>query len=203
MKTIFALFFILLLMTSCTDKENANANLISPKQDLPRAKTNTKLDDKQKARLAQIHKKAPIRKGDEVFIQSYSIRSYDKPLLIVFGSQKCPYCDLLKDDIAKDKELTSKLKQLSAYYINVEDPSPMEIEHRNEIVPANAVVLKDIYQITNVPSFVFKDANGTQLLSVPGYMKKEVFHAVLDFVNTGAFKNTSIKKYFQDRKLTK
>ena len=198
-KYINILILAVVLFGGCNKKDEEDlSNLVSPAISfVKKATTDENLSEEQKNRLSEIHKKAPIREGDEVFINSKSIRSYGKPTLMVFGSETCPYCELLKDD----KNLIEKLQQLSAYYIEVEDPSSMEIEHQNELVPANAVVLKDIYQVTNVPSFVFRDEFGKRILFVPGYMKKEVFLAVLDFVNTKAHENISIKEYLQSKKL--
>lgn len=120
---------------------------------------------------------------NKVFLNPSVIQSHGKNMMIVFGTAQDPYTNKMKEDINGNKNIAELIKGMSAYYIDINDPREIQIEHQGQLKPANAVILRDIYQIAATPTMVFKDKSSRKMFVIPGRLQPNVFTEVLKFVN--------------------
>ncbi|PAF47870.1 thiol:disulfide interchange protein [Helicobacter sp. 12S02634-8] len=136
---------------------------------------------------------------EDVFKDTKLITPSGKYMMIVFGANGCPYCEMLKKDIKNNPDLKSYIqKYFTAYYVNLsyskihtfkvgtkDDPKEVKI---------STAQLGQMYDVRPTPTIVFADATGKTILEFPGYMPKNQFLAMLEFIEEAAWKGAKTPK---------
>lgn len=130
------------------------------------------------------------------FLDNKTIAANGKPMVVIFGSKTCTYCDALKNDIKESQKLEEVLaKEFSSYYVTMDTLSEHDLVHEKQTMKTTNKMLAEIYGINATPSLIFYDDTGLSLFRVPGYMPKEQFLVTLEFVTSraweGAEKNSA------------
>lgn len=116
---------------------------------------------------------------EDVFANNVLIEGQNKPILLIFGSNTCKYCEDLKNEIKNNEALKSRLKaDTSAYYINTSYSKNHKIAYLNKTMDTDS--LSRHYNLGSTPLVIFLEPDGTQIANMTGYNKK-MFLAMLDF----------------------
>ncbi len=165
-----------LILLGCDNKVATAQNIEVPKQE---AKAMPKAESKLTAKETVLNKP---------FLDNTTIAPNGKPMVVVFGSKECSYCDLLKKDIKETAALESSLeKEFSTYYVSMDTLSEHNLVHETQTMKASNKLLAEIYGINATPTLMFYDEKGQSIFRVPGYMPKEQFLVTLSFVKEKAW----------------
>jgi len=108
-----------------------------------------------------------------------------KYMVLVFGTNTCPYCMKLKEDIYKSKELQNRLKNdYSSYYFKTHENLRHKLFHEGEYMDVDTKTMISIYGIEGTPTIIFTDKEGKAVLLVPGYMPPKQFLVTMDFMDS-------------------
>lgn len=125
---------------------------------------------------------------EDVFSNNISIDSNNKPIMLIFGNNKCIYCEDLKNEIKNNEVLKNEIKNnLVSYYINTSYSKNHNISYLNKTI--NTDELSRYYNLSNTPLVLFLEPNGNQILKMVGY-HKEFFPKMVEFSsNPDNYKN--------------
>lgn len=116
---------------------------------------------------------------EDVFSNNISIDSNNKPIMLIFGNNKCIYCEDLKNEIKNNEVLKNEIKNnLVSYYINTSYSKNHNISYLNKTI--NTDELSRYYNLSNTPLVLFLEPNGNQILKMVGY-HKEFFPKMVEF----------------------
>ncbi|PAF43058.1 thioredoxin fold domain-containing protein [Helicobacter sp. 11S03491-1] len=136
---------------------------------------------------------------EDVFSDTKTITPNGKYMMMVFGANGCPYCEMLKKDIKDTPELKNYIKDhFSAYYINMSYSKIHDFKVGTKADPKEIKVstsqLSQMYDIRPTPTIVFSDADGKTILEFPGYVRAKQFIKILEFINNGEWKKAKDQK---------
>lgn len=125
---------------------------------------------------------------EDVFSNNISIDSNNKPIMLIFGNNKCIYCEDLKNEIKNNEVLKNEIKNnLVSYYINTSYSKNHNISYLHKTI--NTDELSRYYNLSNTPLVLFLEPNGNQILKMVGY-HKEFFPKMVEFSsNPDNYKN--------------
>jgi len=127
---------------------------------------------------------------------STDIVTNGKPVMLIFSSKTCPYCDLFKKDLLHNKELNALAKQMNIYEIKRDEYKEYTLWGK----PTNLRTLEQIFMIKVTPNVVIFDKNGRKVWQVPGYAEPSIMIPYLKFVkglDDGTFKITQWQDYLK------
>ena len=127
---------------------------------------------------------------------STDIVTNGKPVMLIFSSKTCPYCDLFKKDLLHNKELNALAKQMNIYEIKRDEYKEYTLWGK----PTNLRTLEQIFMIKVTPNVVIFDKNGRKVWQVPGYADPSIMIPYLKFVkglDDGTFKITQWQDYLK------
>ena len=117
----------------------------------------------------------------DIFQDTATLTSQDKPYYLIFGANGCVYCDELKKVIATNLEIKSVIKEnFAPYYINISYTKTHKIDFLQKELSTQDLVR--LYNIRPTPTMVFLDSKGKEILIYPGYMPKEKLTKTLNFL---------------------
>ena len=170
-----------ILATGCNDK-SSKAQVIETKQDTPKVKETNQITSKPKA--INVAKEAATVVYD-VFNDTAKIGPNGKYMILVFGTNTCPYCMKLKEDIYKSKDFQNRLKNdYSSYYLKTHENLRHKLFHEDKFMDVDTKTMISIYGITGTPTIIFGDKNGKAIIMVPGYMPTKQFLTTMDFIES-------------------
>ncbi|MEA1914086.1 MAG: thioredoxin fold domain-containing protein [Campylobacterota bacterium] len=121
----------------------------------------------------------------EVFQDTAKIGPNGKYMVLVFGTNTCPYCMKLKEDIFQSKEFQNRLKNdYSSYYFKTHENLRHKLYHEKEFMDVDTKTMISIYGVEGTPTIIFTDKEGKAVIMVPGYMPAKQFMATLDFMES-------------------
>ncbi len=109
----------------------------------------------------------------------------NKPVFLHFFTDWCGYCRKMERETFEKEDV---IAALNGHFISIK---------------VNADQYQDLvrkYGVRGLPDNRFLDQNGNFIYRVPGYMEPLVFSFFMDYVTTGAYKNMSVKEYYQVQK---
>jgi len=117
-------------------------------------------------------------------------------MAIFFETPACKQCEVLHDTLLKDKLTRDLLKKIDVYQV--------DLNSSNSIVNPHKMIVKikdwaDELNITHIPTVIFFDEKGEEIVRVEAILKNYHFQSIVDYVASDAFKE---EKEFQ-RYLTK
>ncbi len=120
-----------------------------------------------------------------------------KGLMVFFTTEGCSYCDHFIRTSLADEQLVSAL-QGNFVSVGLEIFSDSEMTSPNgEVVPVK--VFAEQQGVGFSPTLLFFGADGKRLLRLVGYQSPERFGAILDFLEGGYHRNTSLADYIAER----
>ena len=205
--SIGLLIATLLFFSGCDEKTSVKTikegapKLISPIE--------KKVDNDKKIepyKIVNKSKKDQLPKVDnsDIYSDSAYIKPNGKYMIIIFESDKCPYCAKMNLDIHNNKKLHDKLKKdFTVYNLNALKNRIHKLDHEGKPMDVDTQTLIDIYNVTSTPTLIFTDKKGKSIFVVPGYMPQKQFLVTLDFVESGLWlgkdrKNGEIYKTLKD-----
>jgi thioredoxin-related protein len=120
-----------------------------------------------------------------VFKDTAKIGPNGKYMVLVFGTNTCPYCMKLKEDIFQSKKFQKRLKNdFSSYYLKTHDNLRHKLYHEKEFMDVDTKTMVAIYGVQGTPTIIFTDLEGKAVIMVPGYMPTKQFLATMDFMDS-------------------
>ncbi len=122
----------------------------------------------------------------------------NKFLILIFESEECQYCTKLNKEVLSDMKVKEKIIKngVDIAIINVHgDRTVLDPETGKEM---DEKTLTYIYRITGYPTIIVFDKNNKYkvLYKIPGFMPKEQFIGLLDYLGTGCYqKNIDFNKF--------
>ncbi len=105
----------------------------------------------------------------------------DKPLVIYFYSKYCRYCDAMDKDVLFDIEIKKSLKE-GVVYLRIDVDNARETAR--------------LYNVRGYPTTCLLDPAGKGIVSIPGYIPKNDFKKILDYLVGKHYKKTGIRDFF-------
>ncbi len=135
-------------------------------------------------------------------INSTEIKANNKPIMLLFTSNGCPYCDRLKKDLQEVEFLQKEAKDFDIYEIPRDNPKAYTIFGE----PTTTQTLQMIFKIKVTPYVVIFNSHGEKLWQIPGYSDPFLLSKILKFtkgVDEGKYKKSEWKRYLLEEKLIK
>jgi thioredoxin-related protein len=141
--------------------------------------------DSSKTKVMEEKPTIKIETKNSVFQDTAKIDPNGKYMVLVFGTNTCPYCMKLKEDIFKSKEFQKRLKNdFSSYYFKTHENLRHKLFHENEFMDVDTKTMVSIYGVNGTPTIIFTDKNGKAVIMVPGYMPTKQFLATMNFMDS-------------------
>ncbi|MFK5881064.1 MAG: thioredoxin fold domain-containing protein [Sulfurospirillum sp.] len=182
LKTIGLLAITLFLLIGCGNEKTTVTTIEKPtvikKTETPKT---VKIETHAAKKATSVVKK-DFDLGD-VFKDSARIAPKGKYMIIIFGSDECPYCTKMKNDIHDNKKLKDELKNdFTTYLLNIKNNKIHKLQHEGKDLDVDTKTLIDIYSVRATPTLIFTDEKGKSIFVVPGYIPAKQFLITLDFV---------------------
>jgi thioredoxin-related protein len=182
MKKLLKLMGIVLLMliiAGC-DSKTSEATVIEKetkvKQESMVTQSKPKVEPKN-------HAKAADSAVQSVFQDVAKIGEAGKPMILIFGTNTCPYCMKLKEDIYQSTELQTRLRDdYLTYYFKTHENLVHKLFHEGQYMDVDTKTMISIYGVQATPTLIFTDKNAKAVIMVPGYMPAKQFEVTLDFM---------------------
>ncbi|WP_457607771.1 thioredoxin family protein [Nitratifractor sp.] len=119
-----------------------------------------------------------------------------KPLMLLFDSQTCPYCEKMKKELESDPVLHAEAQKFDIYRIPRDD-------HRRYTILGNPTTtqnLQMLYKVKVTPYVVLLSSKGEKIWQLPGYVKPEVLARIMAFVegvDKGTYKKEEWRAYLK------
>lgn len=137
--------------------------------------------------------------ADSLFQEGNEIVTNGKGVIIVFESSTCQYCELLKEDFTKNKEMNSLAKEFNIHFINkeMEQEYIMGEKKRKE----TTTTLKMAFMAKNTPNIVIFDKHWNRIFQLPGYAHPQQMITFMKFVKglqDGNYKPDEWQKFLKE-----
>lgn len=127
------------------------------------------------------------------------LKANGKNVMLILGSKKCPYCDVLKKDINKNKELSSLIQdKMNVYYIPIDEQKNFEIGDKVPAVKTTSLSLKMQFGSRVTPTVVMFDKNWNKIIQLPGYADPSQMKLFLNYLNNDIYKNKDLTSYLKE-----
>ncbi|NPA51090.1 MAG: thioredoxin fold domain-containing protein [Epsilonproteobacteria bacterium] len=119
---------------------------------------------------------------------SKEINITKKPIILIFDTKTCPYCEKLKRDLTTNKELKKEADSFDIYQIPRDRPTTYKIFG----VESNTQMLEMLYKVKVSPYIVILDSKGNKVWQIPGYIDPFKLSKLLKF--TKALEKGEVKR---------
>ena len=140
--------------------------------------------------------------SNDLIQKSTDIVTNGKPVMLIFSSKGCPYCDVFKKDIVENKELNALVKQMNVYEVKRDGYSDFTLWGK----PTNTRSLEMTFAVKVTPSIIIFDKKGRKIWQVPGYADPSIMIPYLKFVkglDDATMKVTQWKEYLRKEGIIK
>ncbi len=118
-----------------------------------------------------------------------------KHVMLFFELNGCPYCDRMLKESFEAEPLSSYIQaNFDVIAINIQGDRQIAF---NEEVSVSEKQLSDILKVHSTPALLFLNQDNKTIVRVNGYRAPQRFKPVLEFVATGAYRNTTLADYLQ------
>lgn len=181
---VWALVISLALFNSGCNDDTSKAKVVNDTKKEVKSKPIAKVESVEAPKVINMAKEA----ADvvySVFQDTAKIGPKGKYMVLVFGTNTCPYCMKLKEDIFKSKEFQKRLKNdFSSYYLKTHENLRHKLYHEKEFMDVDTKTMISIYGVAGTPTIIFTDKDGKAVIMVPGYMPTKQFLATMDFMDS-------------------
>ena len=134
--------------------------------------------------------------SNDLILKSTDIVTNNKPVMLIFSSNTCPYCDVFKKDL-KDNAILNKLaKQMNIYEIKRDEYKEYTLWGKK----TNLRTLEQTFMIKVTPNVILFDKTGRKIWQVPGYADPTIMIPYIKFIkglDDGTYKITDWRTYLQ------
>lgn len=125
-----------------------------------------------------------------------------KFLIVIFESESCQYCTKLHKEVLDNIDFKQKLikNNVTIAIINVYgDRKVIDPETRKYM---NEQILAYVYRVQSFPTLIFFDPekNYKKYAVIPGYIDKEKFSNILNFIGSKCYKQIEYQKWLANGK---
>lgn len=106
----------------------------------------------------------------------------DKPVVLYFFTNHCPYCRAMDNEVLSETEISKTLNK-NAVYLRI------DAEKRED--------LSRFYGVRGYPTTTFLGPNGQLVAQIPGYIEKNDFKKLLAFVRGKHYKTMNLKEFLR------
>lgn len=110
----------------------------------------------------------------------------DKPLILYFFTNYCPYCLAMDQDVLADRDIRTFLKN-KAVYLRI------NADKRND--------LTKFYSVRGYPTTSFLEPSGHRIIQIPGYIEKQDFRKVLAYATGKHYKTIGLMDFLKKQEL--
>lgn len=131
---------------------------------------------------------------EDVFLDTKTIQGQEgKITLLIFGKNRCGYCDKIKDDIKNSKSLQNTLKShFLPYYINVSYTKNHLLQFQNtpESTLSTSTLMETYVKspMRPTPTLIFLTPTGEVIYELPGYLPSNEILALLEYMQSQKWK---------------
>ena len=123
-----------------------------------------------------------------------------KNLIVIFESETCQYCDKLNREVLRDIEVKQNLikNNIEIAIVNVDGSRKvLDPEGKKEV---DEKTLSSLYRVTGYPTIaVFNPDKNYELIGViPGYIPKNYFMKLADYLGTKCYEKMEFQKYIDN-----
>jgi len=139
-------------------------------------------------------KNIPPSKG--VVVHKSTIAYSGKPIMLMFDSQTCAYCEKMKREISQEPTLHKVATEFDLYSIPRDQPQRYKVLGNSTTTED----LKALYKVKVTPYIVLLTSKGEKIWQIPGYVKPNILAKVMKFVkgvDTGKYKKEEWKEYLK------
>ena len=133
---------------------------------------------------------------------SKEIKVSNKPIIFIFTSATCPYCERLKKDLEEVEFLNKEAKKFDIYEIPRDRPAIYKIFGEE----TTTQTLQMIFKIKVTPYVVIFSSKGEKLWQIPGYSDPFLLSKILEFtlgVDEGRYKKSEWREFLLRKNLIK
>ena len=122
----------------------------------------------------------------------------NKFLILIFESEDCQYCTRLNKEVLSDMKVKERLIKNGVKIAIIDVNGNRTVIDPETGKEMDEKTLTYIYRITGYPTIIVFDKNNKYkvLYKIPGYMPKDKFIGLLDYLGTGCYKkNIDFNKF--------
>lgn len=137
--------------------------------------------------------------AQEIFQKGNRIVADGKGVMLIFESDKCPYCDILKKDFSKNKEMNELARGFNIYLINRENEIDYVVGKTKK--KETTTTLRMAFAAKSTPNVVIFDKHWNKIFQVPGYADPSQMITFMKFVNglqEGKYKVDEWQKFLKE-----
>lgn len=135
----------------------------------------------------------------ELFNQSNEIVTNGKGVILIFESNTCPYCDLLKKDFKENKEMNELAKEFNIHLIQKEQEQEFIVGETKK--KESTTTLRMAFAAKTTPNIVIFDKNWNKIFQIPGYAVPSQMITFMKFVkglHEGKYQTKDWQKFLKD-----
>ncbi|ADV46605.1 thioredoxin family protein [Nitratifractor salsuginis] len=139
---------------------------------------------------------ATPEKSEGIVKFSKTIPYTGRPIMLIFDSHTCPYCDKMKRELNEDPTLNRIAQDFDIYRIPRDDQFAYTVLG----VPTTTQNLQMLYKVKVTPYVVLLNPKGKTMWKLPGYVKPYVLGKIMEFVegvDKGTYKKEQWKEYLR------
>lgn len=141
----------------------------------------------------------PIQNG----IVSYGteLKSNGKDSILIFGTEGCPYCKTLQEDLNTHPPLKELAQKANVWYIPMDKEVAYSVEHNGSMVPTNNYALRLQIGARASPTVVLFDEKWKMVMTIPGYSLPAQMRVYLRYLIEDIYQNTPLEEYLKQEGL--
>lgn len=122
----------------------------------------------------------------------------NKNIFVDFYTDWCGWCKRLDKDVYSDSGVKALLsKHFVNVKVNAESRRSFKLDDGAEF--SEASLARDVYQVQGYPALWFLTSEGEKLTYIPGYVPKDKFINILNFIRTKAYLTKKFEEFEKEQ----